>query len=143
MGGVVTEEQVISRAQYFNLVYLKTRTLYDLILDAPRPSTNSTPTPPTASHVADGVIVTFHAEVQSTHADHTNSKSNNSNAQNTPTPTPSIGKTVEVNSVQSMPTGKNQNKKKGKVNNKEEKNNDPQSDKTKMQTTDEKDKHKC
>jgi hypothetical protein len=62
MGGVVTEEQAISRAQYLDLVYSQTDTLYDLILDAHRPSTNPTPTPPIASHVVDGVICTFHAK---------------------------------------------------------------------------------
>jgi hypothetical protein len=40
MGGVVTEEQTISHAQYLDLVYSQASTLYDLILDAPRPSMN-------------------------------------------------------------------------------------------------------
>jgi hypothetical protein len=123
MGGVVTEEKVISRAQYLDIIYSQTGTLYDLIPDAPRPSTNPTPTPPTTSHAADGVIGTFHVEAQSTHASHTNPKYNSSNVHNNPTPTPSSGKTYEVNSVQSTPTGKNQNKKKGKGKNKEDKNN--------------------
>jgi hypothetical protein len=35
-------------------------TLYNLIPDAPRPSTNPTPTPIVASHAANVVIVTFH-----------------------------------------------------------------------------------
>jgi hypothetical protein len=96
MGGVVTEEQAISRAQYLDLVYLQMGTLYYLIPDAPRPSTNHTPTPPIASHVVDGVIITFHVETQSAHSGHTNPKSNNSNTQNTPTPTPSTGKTAYV-----------------------------------------------
>jgi hypothetical protein len=67
MGGVVTEEKAISRAQYLDLVYSQTGTLYDLIPDAPRPSTNPTPTPPTTSHAVDGVIDTFHAKTQSAH----------------------------------------------------------------------------
>jgi hypothetical protein len=133
MGGVVTEEKAISRAQYLDLVYSQMGTLYDLIPDAPRPSTNPTPTPPTTSHAVDGVIGTFHVETQSAHASHTNPKSTASNVQNAPTPTPSAGKTVEVNSVQSTPTGKNKNKKKGKGKNKEEKNNNQQSDKAKTQ----------
>jgi hypothetical protein len=140
MGGVVTEEHVISRAQYLDIVYSQTRTLYDLIPDAPLPSTNPTPKPPTTSHAIDGVIGTFHVETHSMHPGHTNPKSNNFNAQNTHAPTPSTSKTIEVNSIQSTPTGKNQNKKKGKSKNKEEKNNNPQSDKSKTQTTDEKDK---
>jgi hypothetical protein len=96
-----------------------------LILDAPHPSTNPTPTPPTTSHAVDGVIGTFHAENQSAHVGHTNPKYNNSNVQNNSTPTSSSSKTVEVNSVQSTPIGKNKNKNKGKGKNKEDKNNNP------------------
>ena len=77
MGGVVTKEQAIS--QYLYLVYSQTRKLYDLIPDAPRPSTNPTSTPPTTSHDINGVIGTFHAEAQFVHAGHTNPKSNNYN----------------------------------------------------------------
>jgi hypothetical protein len=54
----------------------------------------------------------------------------------------STGKTIEVDSVQSTPTRKNQNKKKGKGKKKEDKNNNPQSDKAKTQTAYEKHKHK-
>jgi hypothetical protein len=90
-------------------------TLYDLIPVAPRPYTNSTPTPPIYSHAANGVIGTFHAETQSTQDSHTNPKSTTSNVQNTPTSTPSFDKTSEVNSVQSTPTGKNKIKRKGRV----------------------------
>jgi hypothetical protein len=78
MGGVVTKEQAISHAQYIDLVYSQMETLYDLIPNAPCPSKNPTTTPPTTSHVVDGVINTFHAEAQFTHAGHTNPKSNNS-----------------------------------------------------------------
>ena len=62
MGCVITEEQEIIRAQYLDIFYSQTGTLYEIILDVPRPSTNPTPTPPVASHVVDGVIVTFHSE---------------------------------------------------------------------------------
>jgi hypothetical protein len=65
MGGVITEEQAISRAQYLDLIYSQTGTLYDLIPNSPLPSTNPAPTPPIASHVVDGVIGTFHIETQS------------------------------------------------------------------------------
>ena len=37
-GGVVTEEQVISQAYYLDLVYTQLGTMYDKILDLPRPS---------------------------------------------------------------------------------------------------------
>ena len=40
MGSVVTEEQAISWAQYVDLVCFQQGTLYDLIHQAPRPSTN-------------------------------------------------------------------------------------------------------
>jgi hypothetical protein len=106
MGGVVTEEQAISRAQYLDLVYSQMGTLYDLLPDAPRPSTTATSTTPTTSHVADGVIGTFHAQPKSMQASHTNPKSTASNVQSAPTPTPSTDKTSEVNSVQSTPAEK-------------------------------------
>jgi hypothetical protein len=125
MGGVITEEKVISHAQYLYLIYSQMGTLYDLLSDTPHPSTNPTPTPLVASHVVDSVIGTFHDEIQSTHVGHTNSNSIASNVKNTPTPTPS-GKTSEINSIQYTPTGKNQNKKKGKGKNKEDKNNNQQ-----------------
>ena len=53
-GGVVTKEQVISQAQYLDLVYNQSGTLYYKILDLPRPS-KLTATP-SSSHVVDGVI---------------------------------------------------------------------------------------
>jgi hypothetical protein len=56
MGGVVMEEKAISRAQYLNLLYSQTGTLYNLLPDLPRPNTSSASTTPAASHVADGVI---------------------------------------------------------------------------------------
>ena len=36
-GGVITEVQVIARAQYLDLIYTQSGTLYDKILEAPRP----------------------------------------------------------------------------------------------------------
>jgi hypothetical protein len=125
-----------------DLVYSHTGRLYDLIPDAPHPSTNPTPTPPVASHVVDGMIGTFHAKTQSKQVGHSNPKSTTSNVQNTPPPTPSPGKTSKVNSVQSTPTGKNQNKKKGKGKNKEDKNNNKQYEKPKTWPINDKDKHK-
>ena len=46
MGGVVTEEHDISRPQYLELVYSKSKDLYDLIPHAPRPSTDPAKSPP-------------------------------------------------------------------------------------------------
>jgi hypothetical protein len=131
MGGVIIEEKAISCDKYLYLVYSQMGTLYDLITDPPCPSTNPTPTPPTNSHVVDGVIGTFHDETQYSHANHTNPKSTSPNVPNTPSPTTSSVNTSEVNSVQSTPTRKNKNKKKGKGKNKEEKNTTQQSKKSK------------
>jgi hypothetical protein len=120
MGGVVTEEQAISRAQYLDLVYSQTGTLYDLLPELPRPGTSSTSTTPAVSHAADGVIGT--AQAQSHSVSSTTPKSTSSNVQNAPSPTTPTGKTSEVNIVQSTPTGKNKSKK-GRGKNKEGKTN--------------------
>jgi hypothetical protein len=74
MGGFITEEKAISHAQYLDLVYSQMSMLYDLIPNAPCPSTNPTLTPPVYSHVVDGVIGTFHAETRSIDFIHTNPK---------------------------------------------------------------------
>jgi hypothetical protein len=86
-----------------------------LIPNAPRPSTNPTPTPLVASHVFDGVIGNFNAETQSKQVGHSNPKSTTPNIQNTPPPTPSPSKTSEVISVHSTPIGKIKIKRKGRV----------------------------
>ena len=54
MGGAVTEEQAISRAQYLDFIYSQSRTLYDLIPQAPHPSTN--PTKPSVEVPVDGIV---------------------------------------------------------------------------------------
>ena len=72
MGGIVTEEKAISRAQYIDLVYSQTRTLYDLLPNLPHPNTSSTSTTPVASHAADSVIGT--AQAQSHFVSSTNPK---------------------------------------------------------------------
>jgi hypothetical protein len=141
MGGVVIEEQEISRAQYLDIVYSQTDTLYDFLPNAPHPSTTTTSTTIAASHVVDGVIGTFHTDTKSMFSTHTNPKSTSYNVQGALTPTPSTSKTYEVNSVQSTPTDKNKSKK-GKDKNKEDRNNNPQSKKSKTQPVDDKDKHK-
>jgi hypothetical protein len=138
MGGVVMEEQAISRAQYLDLVYSQTGTLYDLLPDLPRPNTSSTSTTPAASHAADGVIGT--AQAQSHSVSSTNPKSSSSNVQNAPSPATPTGKTSEVNVVQSTPAGKNKSKK-GRGKNKEGKNNN-QAEQTKTTPVDDRDKRK-
>jgi hypothetical protein len=95
MGGVVTEEQAISLAQYLDLVYSQTGTLYDLLPELPHPGTSSTSTTPAASHAADGVIGTAHVHSHSVSS--TTPKSTSSNVQNAPSLATSTGKTSEVN----------------------------------------------
>jgi hypothetical protein len=119
MGGVVTKEQAISRAQYLDLVYSQMGTLYDLLTNLPRPSTSATSTTLAASHAVDGVIGTFQAQAHSTSS--TNPKPASSNVQNSSSPSPPTGKTSEVNAVQSTPAGKNKSKKE-RGENKEDKN---------------------
>jgi hypothetical protein len=55
MGGMVTEEETIARAQYLDLVYSRSGTLYDLLLNAARANTD--PSKPSSSSHVDGVIV--------------------------------------------------------------------------------------
>jgi hypothetical protein len=138
MGGVITKEKAISCAQYLDLVYSQTGTLYDLLPDLPRPNTSSTSTTPAASHAVDGVIGT--AQVQSHFVSRTNPKYSSSNVQNAPSPATPTGKTSEVNAIQSTPAGKNKSKK-GRGKNKEGKNN-TQAEKTKNTPVDDRDKHK-
>ena len=54
MGGAITEEQAISQAQYLDLVYSQYGTLYDLIPQAPRPSTD--PAKPLVEVPVDGIV---------------------------------------------------------------------------------------
>ena len=54
MGGAVTEEQAISHAQYLDLAYYQSCTLYDLIPHAPRTTTD--PSRPTTEPHADRIL---------------------------------------------------------------------------------------
>ena len=54
MGGSVTEEKAISRAQYLDLVYSQSGTLYDLIPQAPHPNTD--PSKPPVEVPIDGIV---------------------------------------------------------------------------------------
>ena len=108
MGGVVTKEQAISQDQYLDLVYSQSGTLYDLIPQDPRPSTD--PAKPPAKVPVDGIV----GSIQSSSAAKPTKQT-----QTTP-PTPSTPKvSTEVNSIQSTQTlgskkkGRNRNKKPG------------------------------
>ena len=106
MGGVITEEQAISRSLYLELVYSQSGTLYDLIPQAPRPSID--PAKPLAETHVDGIV----GSIQSSSA------MKPTKQPQTTTPTPSTPKvSTEVNSIQSTQTLGN-NKKKGKNRNK-------------------------
>ena len=109
MGGAVTKEWAISQTQYLDLFYSQSGTLYDLIPQAPRPSTN--PAKPPAEVPVDGIV----GSIQSL------SVVKSTKQPQTATPTPSTPKvSTEVNSIQSTETSGN--KKKGKNRNKKPKN---------------------
>jgi hypothetical protein len=115
-------------------------TLYDLLPDSPHPSTFSTSTTLVDSHATDGDIGTFHAQPHFVQTSRNNPKPISSNVQNGSSPTPPIGKTFEVNVVQSTPAGKNKSRK-GKGKNKEDKINS-QVERTKTRPVDDRDKRK-
>ena len=97
VGGCVTEEQVIARAQYLDLVYSQCGTLYELLPNSPRPSSNPAASKSLAVPPVDGVI----GSVSQTPTK-TSSKQNlvsnavpNNSSQNPPGP----GKTSEVHAI--------------------------------------------
>ena len=107
MGSFVTEEQAIIQAQYLHLVYSQYGTLYDLIPQAPCPSTD--PAKPPVEVPIDGIL----GSIQSSSATKPTKK--------TQTATPSTPKvSAEVNSIQTTQTSGN--KKKGKNRNKKPRN---------------------
>ena len=106
MGDVITQEQAISRSQYLDLVYSPSRTLYDLIPQAPRPSTD--PAKPPAKVLIDKIV----GSIQSSSA----TKPTKQPQTSTPNPsTPEVS--AKVNSIQIIQKPGN-NKKKGKAKNK-------------------------
>ena len=113
MGSVISEEQAISQAQYLDLVYSHSGTLYDLIPQSPRPSTD--PAKPPVETPVDGIF----GSIQSP------STTKPAKQPQTSTPTPSTPKvSAEVNSIQSIQMLGN-NKKKGKAKNKRHRNQPP------------------
>ena len=101
MGSAVTKEHAISRAQYLELVYSHSRTLYDLIPQAPHPTTDLAKPP--AEVPVDGIV----GSIQSP------SIVKPTKQPRTTTPTPSTPKVfTKVNSIQSTQTSSS--KKKGK-----------------------------
>ena len=102
MGGVVTEEQAISHTQYLDLMYSHSGTLYDLIPQAPHPSTN--PAKPLAETPVGGIV----GSIQPSSAA---KPTKQPNASATTPSTPKVS--TEMNVIQSKQTPSN-NKKKGK-----------------------------
>jgi hypothetical protein len=139
MGGVVTEEQAISCAQYLDLVYSQMGTLYDLLPDLPHPGTSTTSTAPAASHAVDGVIGSTHSHSHSMST--TTPKSNSSNVQSALSPAPPAGKASEVNVVQSTPASKTKFRK-GRGKNKEGKNTNPNEQTKSSPIVDDRDRRK-
>ena len=73
MGGVVTEEQAITRAQYMDLVYSQSGMLYEIIPHASR--TSNDPTAATSSAKAgsvDGSLVQYRNKSQGNNQIYTN-----------------------------------------------------------------------
>jgi hypothetical protein len=70
MGGVITEEEAIAHAQYLDLVYSQSDTLYELIPNTPHTSTD--PSKPSSTAHADGVIGSVKTQSSSQSTDTTN-----------------------------------------------------------------------
>jgi hypothetical protein len=131
MGSVVTEEEAITRAQYLDLVYSQSSTLYELIPNATR-ATNDPSKPSNASH-ADGVIGSVKTQSTTQSIGTTQRPASTVSPSSTaPSSTPTQTQVSDVNVVQSTPSqqlgGKN------KARNKTKKNNNNEQHKTQPQT---------
>ena len=103
MCGAVIEEWAISRAQYLDLVYSQSKTLYDLIPQAPRHSTY--PAKPPAETPVDGVVGSIQPSSMKKPAKQPNASTS---APSTPTVS------TKLNAIQSTQTPGNKKKGKGK-----------------------------
>lgn len=56
MDGCITKKQAIAHAHYLDLVYSQSSTLYDVLPNAPRPSSELTTSKSLATPLVDGVI---------------------------------------------------------------------------------------
>jgi hypothetical protein len=117
--------------------------LYDLILQAPHPSTNPSTTPFIESHADDSVVGSITQEFASKPSSQSNPKATpTTTAQNNTPPPTTPGKTSDICVVQSTTTDKSQqprSKKKGKG---KAKKNSPQQEKPKTQPVEDTQKHK-
>jgi hypothetical protein len=132
MGGVVTEEEAIARAQYLDLVYSQSGTLYELIPNATRPSND--PSKPSNSSHADGVIGSVKTQ-STTQSTGTIQRPTSTAAPSSTTPSstpPTQTQVSDVNVVQSTSSQQPGGKKKARNKTKKNNNNDPP--KTQTQT---------
>jgi hypothetical protein len=131
MGGIVTEGKAITRAQYLDLVYSQSGTLYEFIPNSTR-ATNDPSKPSIASH-ADGVIgsVKTQSTTQST-GKIQRPTSMTAPSSTTPSSTPPQTQVSNVNTVHSNPSQQLGGKKKAR--NKPNKNNNNEQPKTQPQT---------
>ena len=113
MGGVVTKEQAISHAQYLDLVYSQSGTLYDLIPHAPRPTTD--PSRPATEPPIDGILGFVQTQTTTKYSKRKNQTASPPIPPSKTAPSPIAF--VEVNAVQSAESfggkkkGKNKSKK--------------------------------
>jgi hypothetical protein len=131
MGIVVTEEEAIARAQYSDLVYSQSGSMYELIPNATH-ATNDPSKPSSTSH-ADGFISSV--KIQSTsQSTGTTQRSASTSAPSSTAPSSTSPQTQvsEVNAVQSTPSQQPGGKK--KVRNKPKKNNNKKQPKNQPQT---------
>jgi hypothetical protein len=119
MGGVVTEEETIAWAQYLDLVYSQSGTLYDFLPNASRASTD--PSKPSSSSHADGVIGSVKTQYTS-----------QSTTLSSTSPQTQISK---VNAVQSAPSQQSGGKKKTKNKSKNTNNNEQPKNQVQTPTT--------
>jgi hypothetical protein len=131
MGGVVTEEEAIAQAQYLDLVYSQSSTLYELIPNATR-ATNDPSKPSSTLHV-DGVIGFVKTQSTSQSTGTTQRSASTSTPSSTALSSTSPQTQVsEVNAVQSTPSQQPGGKKKAR--NKPKKNNNNEQLKNQPQT---------
>jgi hypothetical protein len=131
MGGVVTKEEAIARAQYLDLVYSQSRTLYELIPNATCATTD--PSKPSSTLHADGVIGSVKTQSTSQSTGTTQWPAPTSApSSTTPSSTSPQTQVSEVNTVQSIPSQQYGGNKKAR--NKPKKNNNNEQPKNQPQT---------
>jgi hypothetical protein len=118
MGGVVTEEEAIARAQYLDLVYSQSGTLYELIPNDPRTSTDPSKPSSTSPHMQMESSVPskpnlHHSRIQSTNHSVSAPVTGSTSLSSTSPPPTQIS---EVNAVQSASSQQSGERRKRKIN---------------------------